>query len=498
MARNYLDSIIGKSSYTGQRAYNVADAAIDAVIQNMNRPVPNTPAPQPTRKTSTRKRQAKPKTKKTIDVSKGGEYIVKAGDTLSSILKETTGSYKNYREIAKANGISDPNKIYAGMKIKIPGYNGTADSKQDATPAVSGTGQGSTGGAKGGTAAGASSGSAVAKQDSLIRNTTKTLADSAARLQTAARDTISRAGSTRIPRDTVAQDTVASNNRESTLSEDNSNTGRTKHHVRIPKYVLENPELDLYSNMNGTQSYMGGASDAIRYNTVKKQYPQQEGEDNIAYHKRLMRQIELNDMARKSGAVKSVYPEFYALLSRTGVGQAISMVRGIGSLIRNLRNRGNQQSSNSDNSNVVTIGEGDNVGGDGTIGQQASSYTRGFDRKPKQNLATVKPKQTYSTPRTSNIKPRQPKSINTHVGVQRTQKPAAVNTRRWQGTSKWGNIKGWGQPGKGGWQTKPTTTSTRVEAKPADIKPNSTAQKKWNNTFQHKQARGWQHVKRRR
>ena len=122
MARNYLDSIIGKSSYTGQRAYNVADAAIDAVIQNMNRPVPNTSAPQPTRKTSTRKKQTKPKTKKIIDVSKGGEYIVKAGDTLSGILKETTGSYKNYREIAKANGISDPNKIYAGMKIKIPGY----------------------------------------------------------------------------------------------------------------------------------------------------------------------------------------------------------------------------------------------------------------------------------------------------------------------------------------------------------------------------------------
>ena len=455
------------------------------------------------RKTSIRKKQAKPKTKKAIDVSKGGEYVVKAGDTLSSILKETTGSYKNYREIAKANGISDPNKIYAGMKIKIPGYKEVADSKQDTTPAASGTGQGNTGGARGGMAAGASSGSAVTKQDSLGRNPVKAALDSVARLQTAARDTISRADSTRIPRDTVAQDTiakdtVAANNRELTLSGGDSNTGRTKHHVRIPKYVLENPELDLYSNMNEVRPYMGGASGAIRYNTVRKQYPQQEGEDDIAYHKRLMRQIELNDMARKSGAVESVYPEFYALLSRTGVGQAISMVRGIGSLVRNLRNRGNQQSSNSDNSNVVTIGEGDNVGGDGTIGQQASSYTRGFDRKPKQNLATVKPKQTYSTPRTSNVKPRQPKSINTHVGVQRTQKPAAVNTRRWQGTSKWGNIKGWGQPGKGGWQTKPTTTNTRVETKPADIKPNSTAQKKWSNTSQHKQARGWQHVKRRR
>ena len=190
MARNYLDSIIGKSSYTGQRAYNVADAAIDAVIQNMNRPVPNTPAPQPTRKTSTRKKQAKSKTKKTIDVSKGGEYVVKAGDTLSGILKETTGSYKNYREIAKANGISDPNKIYAGMKIKIPGYKGVVDSKQDTTPAASGTSQGNTGSTGGNANAGASSGSAATKQDSLVRNPVKAALDSVARLQTAARDSI--------------------------------------------------------------------------------------------------------------------------------------------------------------------------------------------------------------------------------------------------------------------------------------------------------------------
>lgn len=222
MARNYLDSIIGKSSYTGQRAYNVADAAIDAVIQNMNRPVPNTPAPQPTRKTPTRKKQTKPKTKKTIDVSKGGEYVVKAGDTLSSILKETTGSYKNYREIAKANGISDPNKIYAGMKIKIPGYKGVVDSKQDVTPAVSGTGQGNTSGTEGNANAGASSGSAVAKQDSLVRNPTKVLTDSISKLQTAARDTINHNGSG-VARDSIVTPIDTTRSAKDSLSA-NTNT----------------------------------------------------------------------------------------------------------------------------------------------------------------------------------------------------------------------------------------------------------------------------------
>ena len=44
------------------------------------------------------------------------DYTVKKGDTLSAIAKKYGTTYQ---EIAKANGISDPNKIYAGQTLKI-------------------------------------------------------------------------------------------------------------------------------------------------------------------------------------------------------------------------------------------------------------------------------------------------------------------------------------------------------------------------------------------
>lgn len=47
-------------------------------------------------------------------------YTVKAGDTLSSI----AAKYKmTYQKLAEYNGIKNPNLIYAGQKIRIPGSN---------------------------------------------------------------------------------------------------------------------------------------------------------------------------------------------------------------------------------------------------------------------------------------------------------------------------------------------------------------------------------------
>ena len=43
-------------------------------------------------------------------------YTVKAGDTLSDIAKKYGTTYQ---EIAKANGISNPNLIYAGNTIRV-------------------------------------------------------------------------------------------------------------------------------------------------------------------------------------------------------------------------------------------------------------------------------------------------------------------------------------------------------------------------------------------
>lgn len=49
--------------------------------------------------------------------SSGRVYTVKSGDTLSAIASRFGTTYQ---KIAKLNGISNPNKIYAGQKIRIP------------------------------------------------------------------------------------------------------------------------------------------------------------------------------------------------------------------------------------------------------------------------------------------------------------------------------------------------------------------------------------------
>ncbi|NER05915.1 MAG: alpha/beta fold hydrolase, partial [Okeania sp. SIO3C4] len=52
-------------------------------------------------------------------------YIVKSGDTLSDIAQRTTGDSSRYWEIANYNGIDDPNSIYAGQEIQVPGNSST-------------------------------------------------------------------------------------------------------------------------------------------------------------------------------------------------------------------------------------------------------------------------------------------------------------------------------------------------------------------------------------
>jgi len=47
-------------------------------------------------------------------------YTVQPGDSLSKIAKQFYGDANKYMEIARANGIEDPNKIKAGQELKIP------------------------------------------------------------------------------------------------------------------------------------------------------------------------------------------------------------------------------------------------------------------------------------------------------------------------------------------------------------------------------------------
>lgn len=47
-------------------------------------------------------------------------YTVKKGDTLWNIAKKELGDGTRYKEIAKLNNISNPNKIYPGQVFKLP------------------------------------------------------------------------------------------------------------------------------------------------------------------------------------------------------------------------------------------------------------------------------------------------------------------------------------------------------------------------------------------
>lgn len=47
-------------------------------------------------------------------------YTIKKGDTLMSIARKFYGDASRYKDIARANNIANPSKIYAGQVIKIP------------------------------------------------------------------------------------------------------------------------------------------------------------------------------------------------------------------------------------------------------------------------------------------------------------------------------------------------------------------------------------------
>ena len=59
--------------------------------------------------------QTKRETKEIEDIT----HIVSKGETLWLIAKRFTGNGENYKAIAKANGIDNPNLIYPGQVIKI-------------------------------------------------------------------------------------------------------------------------------------------------------------------------------------------------------------------------------------------------------------------------------------------------------------------------------------------------------------------------------------------
>jgi nucleoid-associated protein YgaU len=56
-----------------------------------------------------------------ITVAQGDQtYTVKAGDNLSKISKLFYGDANQYRKIAQANNLADPDKIRVGQNLRIP------------------------------------------------------------------------------------------------------------------------------------------------------------------------------------------------------------------------------------------------------------------------------------------------------------------------------------------------------------------------------------------
>lgn len=56
----------------------------------------------------------------TAQPSHAKTYVVKAGDTLSSIAARLLGNYKRWTDIATLNGLRDPNALHVGQKLRLP------------------------------------------------------------------------------------------------------------------------------------------------------------------------------------------------------------------------------------------------------------------------------------------------------------------------------------------------------------------------------------------
>lgn len=73
------------------------------------------PAPKPAPKPSTAPSAPKPPAPPVTTT-----YTVRRGDTLSGIAARLLGNSDRYREIATLNGIRNPNRIFAGQRLRLP------------------------------------------------------------------------------------------------------------------------------------------------------------------------------------------------------------------------------------------------------------------------------------------------------------------------------------------------------------------------------------------
>lgn len=136
-ADSIQDRVNAYLSQSANRAFNDRAAAINRTLESKYSNWTGNP-----RGTSLDRRTVQPSrvnrrrpTRKYKNVVKptntdGEEYTIKAGDTLSGILK-AKGINADWRAVAKANGIADGNRIIAGQKIKLPSVSKSNSNKSN-------------------------------------------------------------------------------------------------------------------------------------------------------------------------------------------------------------------------------------------------------------------------------------------------------------------------------------------------------------------------------
>ena len=279
---------------------NRSNAAIDSAMRNVDQVDARlwerrSSNPKPQSRKSTKRRGAGYR-KRNIQQPKpvaGDSVTVQAGDSLSAILKRTTGSYKNVAEVAKLNGIKDPNKIYVGQKIKIPGYKADVASKPAADSVKPADVK---------PAAAAAATSAVKDSVAAPRDTTAIVRN----------DSIPAA-----PRDSVATVTPTDSTSESGYE-------RARAHAM---QLLREREASRRQYQNSIRE-----DRKDYYRNILSRYNKLPGETNPQWVARAER---LDRMSKMSGAVETAWPETYVM----GGGAGAKVVRSALGAYRTLEQR---------------------------------------------------------------------------------------------------------------------------------------------------------------
>lgn len=101
------------STASGEPIKSDKSAAIPPAPEPVTDPVITVqPAPMPTAAPAAKAGKAA--------TAKGNTYVVQKGDTLMSIARNHYGNASKFRDIASANGITDPAKIKVGQTLILP------------------------------------------------------------------------------------------------------------------------------------------------------------------------------------------------------------------------------------------------------------------------------------------------------------------------------------------------------------------------------------------